>query len=195
VKTESKPSLWTPPATVRTGEGDIKKADASTPPEPAQESEEAVWSTIATTSQTTQAVRFAPLLVRFNINFKQTEKETSSSAEPIAAAANTPESGDVKQLETKEAVSNGQVAATATVPGEVKKIEAKDNVLSGQDDPSPSKSAAVTKAAAQEPVPSANIAASGDVKKVETKEAVLSKPDSPTTAASSAPAVRITNPS
>jgi hypothetical protein len=192
VTTESKPSLWTPPAAIHTEEGESKKAETSTPQEPAQESEEAVWSTIATTSQITQAVRFAASLFSSEIDSKQREKEIPDSTEPSPDAASTNASGDVKKVETNEAVSSGQDAPTATVFDEAKKIETKETVPSSQDAPSTSASADVTKVEAKEAVPSASTTASGDAKKVETDEVVPSSQDAPTTVAPTVtPSVRI----
>jgi hypothetical protein len=192
VTTELKPSLWTPPAAIHTEEEESKKAETSTPQAPAHESEEAVWSTIATTSQITQAVRFATLLFSSEIDSKQTEKEIPDSTEPSADAASTSASGDVKKVETNEAVSSGQDAPTATVSDEVKKIETKETVPSSQNAPSTSASADVTTVEVKEAVPSAGTTASGDAKKVETDEAVPSSQDAPTTVAPTiTPSVRI----
>ena len=170
--TESKPSLWTPPAAVHTEEGESKKAETSTAQEPAQESEEAVWSAIATSSQITQAVRFATLLFSSEIDSKQTEKEIPDSTEPVADAASTSASGDVKKVEAKEAVSGGQNAPTATVSDEVKKIETKETVPRSQDAPGTSASADVTKVEAKEAVPSASTTASGEQDAASQAEAI-----------------------
>lgn len=66
VTAESKtsPEAIAPPVPVENGS--VKEAETSTP----EESEEAVWSTIATTSQTTQAVRSRPSLSCINTDLK-----------------------------------------------------------------------------------------------------------------------------
>ncbi|KAE9364459.1 hypothetical protein N431DRAFT_107740 [Stipitochalara longipes BDJ] len=81
--------------------GNVEELKTSTPDVPAQESEEAVWSTIASASQATQAA----------------EKEVPDSTKEVVDASTTG-AAEVKKVETKEAVPSAQDApGTATSTG------------------------------------------------------------------------------